>query len=164
METKVEKLLSLAREIAVRDAAFHAVKGPGAGDRATNQFMQELRQRAVVEFGKDYAEAQLCGDNSLAVDYYFPDEATIVEIALGLPNPASEFEKDVLKALMAQELSHNVAKLLFISRPGAKKKCRQPGRSAVVDWAAAKHALTVEVQELEGEPRPPRNRRRAAQV
>jgi hypothetical protein len=117
MQTKVKKLLSLAREIAARDAEFHSVKGPGAGDRATSQFMQELRDRAIAEYGKDYAEARLCGENSLAVDYYFPDEETIVEIALGLPNPASEFEKDVLKALMAKELNHKVEHLLFISHP-----------------------------------------------
>jgi hypothetical protein len=161
MQTKVKKLLSLAREIAARDAEFHSVKGPGAGDRATSQFMQELRDRAIAEYGKDYAEARLCGENSLAVDYYFPDEETIVEIALGLPNPASEFEKDVLKALMAKELNHKVEHLLFISRPGAIKKCGQPGRSAVIEWAAAKHALKVEVQELEGKPRPSRRRRRS---
>lgn len=33
------------------------------------------------------------------------------------------------------------------------KKCAQPGRTAVKEWARAKHALLVEVHELDGEPR-----------
>lgn len=78
---------------------------------------------------------------------------TIVEVALGLPNPSAEFEKDILKAIMAQESGFNVRRLFFISRPGGVKKCSQPGRTKVKEWAHAKHGLTIEVHELEGEPR-----------
>ena len=152
-------LLRLAREIAGASGDFQAVLGPGEGDKATNAFMRKLRECAIEIFGKDYSEQKVCGDTSLAVDFYFPDEATIVEVALGLPNPASEFEKDILKGLMAQESGHNVRRLFFISRPGAKKKCAQPGRNAVKEWASANHQLLVEVHEIEGEPR--RRRRRS---
>lgn len=154
-------LLGLAREIAGASGNFQAVLGPGEGDKATNAFMRQLRERAIEAFGKDYSEQKVCGNTSLAVDFYFPDEATIVEVALGLPNPASEFEKDILKGLMAQESGHNVQRLFFISRPGAKKKCAQPGRKAVREWASANHQLGVEVHELEGEPRRRRRRSRA---
>lgn len=150
---KAIRLLALAREIASADAAFHSVLGPGAGDRRTQKFMRELRDQAAREFGTDYAERKVCGETSLAVDFYFPDEATIVEVALGLPNPGSEFEKDVLKAVMAQELGNNVRRLLFISRPGALKKCAQPGRTAVIQWALSKHQLQIEILELDGQPR-----------
>ena len=147
------RLLVLARDIASADASFHSVLGPGAGDKRTHGFMLQLRDRAQIEFSTDYAEKKVCGETSLAVDYYFPEEGTIVEVALGLPNPGSEFEKDVLKALMAQELGHNVRRLVFISRPGAQKKCDQPGRAAVIKWALDKHQLQIEVYEFEGEPR-----------
>jgi hypothetical protein len=147
------RLLGLARNLANTDAGFHIALGAGAGDHRTNSFMRELRKLAAVEFGEDFSERKICGDTAQAVDFYFPSEATIVEVALGLPNPQTEFEKDVLKAIMAQETGNPVRRLVLISRPGAAKKCAQPGRAGVIRWAAAKHGLTVTVLELEGEPR-----------
>ncbi len=155
-------LLRIAREIGSANSNFHAILGPGEGDRATGAFMRQLRARATEAFNADYSERKVCGDTSLAVDFYFPEEGTIVEVALGLPNPASEFEKDILKALMAQELGQRIDRLLFISRPGAKKKCSQPGRKAMAQWAGSRHSLSVEVHELEGEPRPSRRHSRAS--
>lgn len=146
-------LLALAREIAAANAEFQQVKGPGDGDHATGAFMRELRDRAERAFGADYGERKLCGGTSFAVDFFFPEEETIVEVALGLPNPGSEFEKDILKAVMAQDSGFHVHKLFFISRAGAAKKCSQPGRTLVKEWALAKHQLMVEVHELGGEPR-----------
>jgi len=152
------RLLEMAREIAASDVEFQKVKGPGQGNRSTNSFMQQLRQRVETEFGDDVAERKLCGENSLAVDFYFEAEATIVEVALGLPNPASEFEKDVLKAIIAQDNRFSIKSLMFISRPGGKKKCEQPGRRAVRDWLKRSHGIRIELHELAG---PPRSRSRA---
>lgn len=153
------RIVALARRIAAKNPEFQAVLGPGAGDLATHYFMRKLRERAERLFGCDYSEKKICGKTSLAVDFYFPDEKTIVEVALGLPNSATEFEKDVLKAIMAGETGQNVEKLIFISRAGGTKKCCQPGRSAVRQWAQTKHGLHIEVHDLHGEPRI-RNRRR----
>ena len=153
-------LLSLAREIATATPDFQKVRGPGDGDHATQGFMRELRDRAREAFGVDFSEKKLCGETSFAADFYFPEEATIVEVALGLPNPASEFEKDILKVIIAQELGHRVRRLFFISRAGAIKKCSQPGRSALKTWAQEKHGVVIEVHELGGEAR--RRRRRGS--
>lgn len=147
------QLLRIAREISNQDRDFQAVKGPGAGNRATNAFLKRLRERATSAFSEDFSEKRICGDTSQAVDFYIPSEATIVEVALGLPNPASEYEKDILKAIMAQGNGYRVRRLFFISRPGASRKCQQPGRAAIATWAKAKHDLVIEVQELDGEPR-----------
>lgn len=143
-------LVDIARRLAAENPDFQAVLGPGAGDRSTHRFMTKLRERAAKQFGCDYSERRICGENSLAVDFYFPEEETIVEVALGLPNPATEYEKDVLKAIMAQETGQVVRKLIFISRAGGEKKCSQPGRKAVKLWAKAKHGLTIEVYDLPG--------------
>lgn len=159
-DDKAMKLLELARELAATDATFDSVLGPGDGDRRTQVFMRQLRERAAGVFGTDYAERKVCGETSLAVDFYFPDEETIVEVALGLPNPGTEFEKDVLKAIMAQDYGHSVRRLFFISRPGAVRKCSQPGRAAVSLWANSKHRLQIEVHELEGAPRVRKRRTR----
>ncbi|MET0399073.1 MAG: hypothetical protein ABW277_19930 [Longimicrobiaceae bacterium] len=153
------RLLALAREIASANPTFHEVRGPGAGDHATREFMKELRRRALEAFGGDYSERRICGATSFAVDFYFPEERTVVEVALGLPNSASEFEKDILKAIIAQDYGNDVDRLFFISRPGAEKKCSQPGRRAVLEWARTKHRLVIEVHELEGEPRRRRGRK-----
>ena len=147
------QLLRIANEISNQSRDFQAVKGPGDGNRATNAFLAKLRERAISTFGEDFSEKGICGDTSQAVDFYFPSEETIVEVALGLPNPASEYEKDVLKAIMAQGNGYGVRRLFFISRPGAAKKCQQPGRAAIAEWAEAKHDLAIEVHELDGEPR-----------
>ena len=151
--SQASQLIALARDVASATIDFQSVKGPGAGDHATGAFMRALRERATEEFGKDFSEKRLCGETSLAVDFYLPDESTIIEVALGLPNPASEYEKDILKAIMAQDCGFSVNRLVFISRAGASKKCDQPGRSAMVRWALAKHHLTVEIHDLPGEPR-----------
>jgi hypothetical protein len=148
------RLFNLAKRIAAKQDDFHVVRGPGAGDKATIGFMRELQRRALALFdGENYSEKRICGSNSFAVDFYFPEEGTIVEVALGLPNPASEFEKDVLKAIMAKESGHVVERLLFISRPGASRKCSQPGRTAISEWALKKHDIRIEIRDLDGEPR-----------
>lgn len=143
-----ERLLGLAQELVTNDPDFFTVKGPGKGNRATNVFIKELRKRAQVEFGHDFAEQEICGDNGFRVDYYFPSEATIVEVALGLPKPKTEFERDVFKAIMAKEAGHSVERLVFISKPGAQKKCSQPGRDAIRAWLLRNHGIKIEVHEL----------------
>jgi hypothetical protein len=160
---KATTLLALARDIASASTDFQAVLGPGVGDRATQAFMRQLQERAINTFGADYSECKVCGETPFAVDFYFPDDGTIVEVAFGLPNPASEFEKDILKAIMAQESGHSVRRLFFISRPGAVKKCAQPGRAALREWAQGKHRLFIEVHELDGQPRRRRRPRLDAQ-
>ncbi len=143
----------LARELVAARPDFQRVLGPSAGDHATAQFMKALQERALSAFGIDHSEQRICGENSFRVDFYFRDEATVVEVALGLPYPNCEFEKDVLKALIAKELGNPVSTLFFISRAGAAAKCNQAGRRAIIEWSASKHGIAVEVHDLPGEPR-----------
>ena len=60
--------------------------------KVTEYFVLLLVVVSVNAFGADYSEQKVCGETSFAVDFYFPEERTIVEVALGLPNPASEFD------------------------------------------------------------------------
>ena len=141
---KVALVFASAKKHAAADPHFHTVLGPGGGDYRTKGFMAHVGLDVLYAFcgtpGPPATEQRICGENSLAVDFYFPEEATIVEIAVGLPNPGSEFEKDILTS--------------------AAKKCRQPGRAAMICWAHEKHGLEVEVLELDGEPRVRRRRPR----
>jgi len=145
---KSDHLFRLAQALADERPAFFNVKGPGLGDADTQSFMTELRVRATDAFNVDYAEKKICGRNSLCVDFFLPDEQTIVEVALALRNPTSEYERDLLKALMATDEGHRVSLLIFISKPGANKRLSQPGARAIASWAKRKHGLTVEVREM----------------
>jgi hypothetical protein len=157
---KVAALIRVAKAIAGSDATFQEIRGPGAGDHSTAGFMKVLRARAKTEFGFDHAEKKICGRTSYAVDFYFTDQATIVEVALGLPNPSSEFEKDILKAIVAKEHGQAVERLVFIARAGGEKKCKQPGRTALKKWALEKHGIAIEVHDLPGEPRVRKRRKK----
>lgn len=155
---KAETIINSAYELS-KKTEFHKCLGPGAGDKRTQVFMHELQKIILEKYQTDYSEKQICGNNSLAVDFYIPEEKTIIEIALGLPNPNTEFEKDLLKAIISKELGNKISKLIFISRPGAKKKCNQPGRKAFIEWMKNNHEIYIDIYELFGEPRK-RNRKR----
>ncbi|MBZ0310637.1 MAG: hypothetical protein K8I82_31555 [Anaerolineae bacterium] len=97
--TKVDLLREVIQQIADNDPEFFTTKGHGPGNHATNIFIRKVHDTALEVFGQDCAEQKICGDNSQAVDFYFEDEKTIVEIALGLKKTNTEFEKDIFKAL-----------------------------------------------------------------
>lgn len=143
-----QELHEIAKDLALGTKGFLDIKGPGAGNHATNQFIYALGRLSSERFGKDFSEKNICGSNSLAVDFYFPDDGVIVEVALGLRNPNTEYEKDILKAIMAKELGNKVDKLVFITKPGGIKKCNQPGRKAVKDWLLDSNQIEIEVLEL----------------
>ncbi len=49
---------------------------------------------------------------------------------------------------MAKESGYEVRRLVFLSKPGALKRHRQPSTKAIVAWARRKHGLAVEFHEL----------------
>ncbi len=69
-------------------------------------------------------------------------------MALGLPRPSTEFERDILKAIMAKDAGHAVRLLFLISKPGAQKKCAQPGRAAIINWVRNNQRIDVQIREL----------------
>lgn len=148
MISNYQELYRLAQNLASSTEGFLDVKGPGAGNYATNKFISALGKLASEKFREDFSEKNICGSNSLAVDFYFPKDGVIVEVALGLRNPNTEYEKDILKALMAKELGNDVRKLVFITKPGGLKKCNQPGRKAVKNWLLSSNQIEIDVLEL----------------
>lgn len=162
MPSKTEQLVGLVKLLAEQQRAFIKPLGPGAGNARTNAFTAQVVEQAKRLFDHDFSEFRYCEDHSARYDFYFPDESTVIEIAWGLPNPNTEFEKDVLKALVGREYGHSVDHLVLVSRPGAIKKCRQPGRKAVVDWAKKHHALDVKIVEVDGDVRARQRRPRSA--
>ncbi len=146
--TKVEKIIRAAQDIADERPNFFMKKGAGEGDKDTNSFMTELRSRAKQKCGVDFSEKQICGENNLSVDFFIPEEDTIIEVALSLRNPNSEFERDIFKAIMAKEQGAHVHNLIFLSKPGAIKRHKQPSSVAMKEWLYKKHSIHLKIREL----------------
>jgi hypothetical protein len=104
--------------------------GPGQGDHATKAYMKELGEMATDEFKEDFSEQCISGNNGLRVDFYFPGEKTVVEVAMGLRNSNSEFERDILKVLMAGEGS--VKRLVFLTKPSGIARTNCPSARAIL--------------------------------
>jgi hypothetical protein len=146
--TKAERLLLIAQEIVEETPDFFVAIGEGAGNLRSNAFMKQLRGRAKSTFSRDYSEARLCGDNKLAVDFYSPEEETVVEAAGMLSAPNSEYEKDIFKCLLAQEKGATIHKLVFLAKPGAARVHNQPGRSAIARFVLSRFDIQIIVEEL----------------
>jgi hypothetical protein len=153
---KAERLCLLAQEIAIRTPRFFETKGAGDGDRATALFMSQLRMAAQGSFGQDCSEAPVCRKAKLAFDFYFRDEETVVEVALGLRNPNSEFEHDIFKCLLGIEEGLPIKRLLFLAKPGAISRQSSPGSKAIAEYMQRHHGIEIEILELE--PGPERER------
>lgn len=151
IETTVKKsaqLIELAQKIAGKTPNFFETKGPGIGNKATNRFMEDLRISAKQTFGEDFSERKICGENNLAVDFYFPDEKTIIEVALSIHNPQSEFERDILKAIMAKHQGWGVDHLAFISKPGGEKLHEQASSKAIISWTEINQEIKISIHDL----------------
>jgi hypothetical protein len=146
--TSAERLLVIAQAIAEATPSFFTAIGEGAGNLRSNAFMAELRSRAKTTFGHDYSETRLCGGTKLALDFYFPEDQTAVEIAGMLAAPNSEYEKDIFKCLLAQEKGAVIHNLVFIAKPGAARVQKQPGRMAIAQFVLNRFGLQITVEEL----------------
>jgi len=146
--SKSEQLLLIAQRLAEASGGFFLIQGPGQGNRLTNAYMDALNKLAATTFGVDHSQKHLCPGTGFCVDFYFPDEGTIVEIALSARNPTSEYERDLFKAILAKEAGHNVARLIFVSRPGASRKLNEPGPKAIRSYVARIHLIDSVIEEL----------------
>lgn len=63
-----QELYKRAQDLASSTDGFLDIKGPGAGNHATNKFISALGKSANEQFKEDFSEKNICGSNSLAVD------------------------------------------------------------------------------------------------
>jgi len=145
---KESKLFLLAQAIATSTPRFFEIKGAGDGDKASNAFMNRLREAARDLFGHDLSEKRVCGNAKFAFDFYFPDESTAVEVALSLRNPSSEYERDIFKCLLAIEEGCQIRWLVFITKPGGHYRLQSPGAQAIASYVKKKCGLEIEIREL----------------
>ena len=142
---RVEKFIGIARALVSDWPRFCPMLTPEAARLGIRAFKSELRSRSFMEFCVDYAGKPICGGR-FTVDYFIG--STVVEIAMNLRDQNSEFERDILKVLMAQSELLTVTRLLFLAKTGARARCDIPARKAVVAWAEMEYGVRVEVREL----------------
>ncbi len=81
-------------------------------------------------------------------DYYFPEEQTVIEIAFGLSKPLSEFERDILKAVLGKKHGKKINKLIFLSKAGGLKKSDQPFRREVIKHSKEGFGIEIEIRDF----------------
>ncbi len=143
-----QELFDLAQAVANETPGFFDIQGPGPGDRLVNHYIMQLNERVGEALAHVTAQAAVCGECGLTVDFYSPNDGLIVEVALGLKYPNSEFEKDILKAILAREYDKRIVTLMLIGRPGGEKACAAPGRHSMIAWAG-RNGLDVIVRDLQ---------------
>lgn len=143
-----DQLCIIAQEIADCVPGFFEKKGPGAGDRATADYVRSLQCAAKEFFGLDLSEKKVCKSAGFKFDYCFPEERVAVEFAFGLHNPISEFERDVLKCLLAIDDGCPVERLILMGKPGAIARLSAPAPLAITRFVRKRFGLVVEVMEL----------------
>jgi hypothetical protein len=139
-----------ADQLASSTIDFLSPKGPGVGDRFTADFLKRLGDCLVTR--NIAAEPQFRVGQTVAYsfDFYIPAERTVIEIALGAHNPSTEYEKDILKCLIARTNGIRVDHLVLLGRPGAKKRLSGPGPSSIARHALMHWNLLVDVLEIPG--------------
>jgi hypothetical protein len=145
---KTARICVAAQKLAEKTAGFFDVKNAGPGNYATNAFMKNLRTVLGAEMGKD-CEVSVGLGNDSTLDFYVAEEKCVVEIALGLHRPSCEYEKDILKCLLAREYGLTVETLVLVGKPGAITKHAQPFRKDVASLLHRKHSLKIIVLELQ---------------
>jgi len=110
--------------------------------------MKQVRTEAERVFGEDFSERIVKADCTYRFDFYFPDEAIVVEIALSLRNPQSEYEKDLFKCVLAQEAGLRISDLVLITKPGGSQRLRAPGPAAIAELANRRFGIRISVVEL----------------
>lgn len=149
MKAKASELVRIAQELADITPEFHAIKGPGLGDQATGKFIKALRARALEIFGQGCSEQRISGETKFTVDFWFPDEKTVVEFAFDIRNASgSEFYKDIFKVLLAIDGGRNIENLLFVSKPGAIRRHSEPASKAITEWLERNYGVKITIVEL----------------
>ena len=146
--SKVDQLWHIFEEEVRRRPDFFQIRGPGVGDRYSREFVEAVSQRAQNVFQADYSEHLVHADSGLRFDYFFPDEHTAVEIALSLRNSASEFERDILKCLIAKKAGSHIDRLEFFTKSPAMVQLNSPAKREMKKCVKEHFGLDIDTREI----------------
>jgi hypothetical protein len=146
--TKTQQIYTLAQEAADALPDMFSKKGPGAGNHFTNKYMARLNAVVKDTLGRSYIEQKICEPTDQCVDFYVPEESTIIEVELSLYNVHTNLDRDIFKALLAKDAGHSVSTLLLIGKEPAKERHKQPASRALIDFVKKHHDLTVVIEDI----------------
>jgi hypothetical protein len=138
---KTSELIEIARKLAQGMPEFYGIKSP--------EFLKVLKPRASEAFGEDCWEKCISGNTKFAVDFWFPDEMTVVEFAFDIGGASgSEFYRDIFKVLLAIDCGRKVENLVFVSKPGAIRRHSEPASKAITEWLERNYGVKITIIEL----------------
>lgn len=146
--TKARIIHDIAQQVADEFPDMFRKKGPGEGNHFTNKYMARLNSAVATAIGKSYIEQKICEPTDQCVDFYIPEESTIIEIELSLYNVHTNLDRDIFKALLAKEAGHSVSTLLLIGKEPAKERHNQPASRALLGFVKKHHALNVVIEDI----------------
>lgn len=144
---KAERIVRLAQEVADSYDLFSA-RRIGAGNDYTHEVVDHLKSRVVEEFGSGVVNQFLAKGHGQSVDFWLEEEQTIVEVEFSMLTLLPVLEKEVFKALLAQDEGKDVRHLVLIGDPGAVRQYRTPTARSVMQWVEREHGIRVQVREL----------------
>jgi hypothetical protein len=151
MNLIADQLFEIAQQIASRTPNFQECIGPGkeAGNGVTTAFLRSV-DTAVADNWPTQVRLQepAAPGVKYSFDYFIPAESTAVEIALSLRNFVTEFEKDIFKAILANEADKGITKLILIGKAGSVKRQNGTGPNAIKRWVQQNCGIKIEVREL----------------
>lgn len=146
-----EQLYIEAQKIADATPGFNKKLGPGnmAGNGATNAYLTTLNAVISDRWPTEIEQqVKIAPGVKYSFDFYIPSEKTAVEIALSLRNIVTEFEKDIFKAILADQAGNPVKKLVLIGKQGAVQRQNGTGPNAIKAWVCEKCGIEIEVRDL----------------
>jgi len=146
--TKSQTILNIAQRVADEIPDMFRKKGPGEGNHFTNKYMSRLNNAVTAILGKSYVEQKICEPTGQCVDFYVPEEATIIEVELSLYNVHTNLDRDIFKALLAKDAGHSVSTLLLVGKEPAKERHTQPASRALIDFVKRHHDLNVVIEDI----------------
>lgn len=145
--TKTDRVLEIIQQVADTFQVFKS-RGPGDGNRVTNQAVYAMNELTTKEFGNGVAQRALCGTARQSVDFYIEDEGTVIEVEFSLSNPYPCLEKDAFKVLLAKEEGCPIKTLVLVGDPGCAKRLSAPAPRAISAWLRSRHDISVRIVEL----------------
>ncbi len=145
--SKAERIFELAQEVAASYDLLHARRA-GSGDSYTREVVNHLKSLVIEEFGVGVTNQFLSKANRQSVDFWLEDEQTIMEVEYGLWSSDPSLEKEIFKALLAQDAGKEVRHLILIGDPGSVRRWQAPTPRSVMHWVERHHHIRVQIWEL----------------
>ena len=143
-----QRIFEIAQRVVRRFPEFHQAKGPGLSPRVRTAFLARLEKEVRKEMRTVRVEEPVSAFIPAAFNFYLPETATVVEIALPLWESDSDFERDLFKCLLASEQGKPVDRLVFIGCQGTLETSTLPSRQAILKFVEEKYGLAVAMMEI----------------